>query len=263
MGGLSSSLYSTKTTPTKLTPSSCPHFPRPFYFLLLCLSLTDSRRIPYVTTPSGRRLQDWDCADAIDLPLLESTLRHVHRHGALPPELYSKEDSNSVGESGISDAEVQAHRKGVVTWLNTSDLPQSVRSITICILDGFLLYSNPEKRSIPRSITDALDLKLFIRSDYARTKARREARKGYVTLEGFWEDPEGYVDEVVWPNYVEEHKWMFKDGNVDEGDLERSVREEGILVAPGKGEMSMGELLSWCVGTVESDIASILGKSNR
>jgi nicotinamide/nicotinate riboside kinase len=220
-------------------------------------------RIPYVTTPSGRRLQDWDCADAIDLPLLESTLRHVHEHGALPPELYSKEDRNAVGESGVSDAQVQAHREAVVSWLGKSDLPESVRSITICILDGFLLFSDPAKRSIPRRITDALDLKLFIRSDYARTKARREARKAYVTLEGFWEDPEGYVDEVVWPNYVQEHQWMFEDGDVDQGDLEGRVRGEGILVAPGKGETGMGELLSWCVGTIEREMGSILGKSNR
>jgi nicotinamide/nicotinate riboside kinase len=202
-------------------------------------------RIPNITTPTGRQLQDWDCADAIDLPLLESTLKHIHDHGALPPELYSKEDQNSVGESGVSDAEVQAHHQAVVSWLGTSKLPESV---TICILDGFLLYSNPAKRSIPQGITDLLDLKLFIRSDYARTKTRREARKGYVTLEGFWEDPEGYVDEVVWPNYVAEHKWMFRDGDVDKGDLDGRVQ----------GERSMGELLTWCVGTIEREIGGVM-----
>jgi nicotinamide/nicotinate riboside kinase len=221
-----------------------------------------SYRIPYVTTPSGRRLQDWDCADAIDLPLLESTLQHVHDHGALPPELYSKEDQNSVGESGVPDAEVQAHREAVVSWLGKFELPESVRSITICILDGFLLYSDPTKPSITPSITELLDLKLFIRSDYVRTKTRREARKGYVTLEGFWEDPEGYVDEVVWPNYVTEHKWMFKDGDVDKGDLEGRVQEERILVGPGKGERSMSELLTWSVETIEMEIGRILGVSN-
>ena len=229
----------------------------------MCVAHTQPHRIPYVTTPSGRRLQDWDCADAIDLPLLESTLQHVHNRGALPPQLHSKEDQNSVGESGVSDGEVRAHHGAVASWLSKSELPESVKSITICILDGFLLYSDPAKPSIPQRITDLLDLKLFIRSDYARTKSRREARKGYVTLEGFWEDPEGYVDEVVWPNYVVEHKWMFKDGEVDKGDVEGRVREERILVGPGSGEKSMGELLTWCVETVEREVGLILREPKK
>jgi nicotinamide/nicotinate riboside kinase len=206
-------------------------------------------------------LQDWDCADAIDLPLLEATLRHVRSHGVLPPELYSKEDQNSVGESGVSDAEVQAHREAVVAWLNKAELLESVKSITICILDGFLLYSDPAKPSIPHSITEQLNLKLFLRSDYVRTKTRREARKGYVTLEGFWDDPEGYVDEVVWPNYVAQHKWMFNDGDVDQGDLKGRVEEERILVGPGKGERSMSELLQWAVESIEREVERILRDS--
>jgi nicotinamide/nicotinate riboside kinase len=190
-------------------------------------------------------------------------LRHIHSHGALPSQLYSKEDQNSVGESGVSNADVKRHHEAVVSWLNDLRLPESIRSITICILDGFLLYSDPAKPSIPTSITGLLDLKLFIRSDYARTKTRREARKGYVTLEGFWEDPEGYVDEVVWPNYVTEHKWMFNDGDVDMGDLEWTVHEEGILVGPGKGEKSMGELLTWCIETIEREVGKILTEPNK
>jgi nicotinamide/nicotinate riboside kinase len=260
MDGPPSFSYSTKMIPIKLT-QSLSHIMQ--CNIVVSLSHTQCHRIPYVTTPSGRRLQDWDCADAIDLPLLESTLQHIHRHGALPPQLYSKEDQNSVGESGVSNADVERHREAVVSWLSNLNLPESVRSITICILDGFLLYSDPSKPSIPTSITGLLDLKLFIRSDYARTKTRREARKGYVTLEGFWEDPEGYVDEVVWPNYVTEHKWMFKDGDVDMGDLEWRVREEEILVGPGKGEKNMSELLTWCVETIEREVGKVLRESNK
>jgi nicotinamide/nicotinate riboside kinase len=151
--------------------------------------------------------------------------------------------------------------QAVVSWLSMAKLPKSVNSVTICILDGFLLYSDPARRSIPRSITDLLDLKLFVRSNYERTKTRREARKGYVTLEGFWEDPEGYVDEVVWPNYIAEHKWMFEGRDVDDGEVAERVQEEGILVAPGKGEMSIGELLLWSVETIEREIVRILGES--
>jgi hypothetical protein len=30
-------------------------------------------------------------------------------------------------------------------------------------------------------------------------EARREARTGYTTIEGWWADPPGYVDKIVWP----------------------------------------------------------------
>jgi nicotinamide/nicotinate riboside kinase len=181
----------------------------------------------------------------------------VREHGALPPELYSKEHHNEVGASGVGDAEVERHREAVVSWLGAAALPASVTAITVCVLDGFLLYSDPARRAIPRSVTDLLDVKLFLRSNYERTKARRKARKGYVTLQSFWEDPEGYVDEVVWPNYVAGHRWMFEDGDVD-GEVVDKVREEGILVAPGKGERSIGELLAWCVEMIEMEIERIL-----
>lgn len=150
--------------------------------------------------------------------------------------------------------EIQRHHDQVTTWLNTADLPSELKSITLCILDGFLLYSDPEKPSIPLTITDQLDLKLFIRTDHERTKTRREARNGYVTLEGFWKDPEGYVDEVVWPNYVRDHGWMFHDSDVDQGELVPLVEKQGISVGPGKGEKSMSELLDWSVDTIRREV---------
>jgi nicotinamide/nicotinate riboside kinase len=60
-------------------------------------------------------------------------------------------------------------------------------------------------------------------------KRRRESRNGYVTLEGFWEDPEGYFDRVVWPNYVDEHGYLFEEGDV-EGRVDEVRRKEGVVV---------------------------------
>ena len=75
-----------------------------------------------------------------------------------------------------------------------------------------------------------------------------------MTLEGFWEDPPGYVDEVVWPNYLREHAWMFEGGDVDQGALTEEVGRQGIFVGPGKGEKGMGELLDWAVGVLTGEI---------
>ena len=99
----------------------------------------------------------------------------------------------------------------------------------ICIIDGFLLYSESM-----HSIRELFDVKLFLRTDYATAKSRRENRTGYVTLEGFWEDPPGYVEKVVWPNYVGDHAFLFEGGNV-EGDFKGEVLESvGVKVPPGE-----------------------------
>lgn len=79
--------------------------------------------------------------------------------------------------------------------------------------------------------------------------------------QNFWTDPPGYVDDIVWPRYVEDHAWLLvpeseardKDVSalrelVGEGD---NVREDmGVLVAPGKGRAPMVELLEWAVEEV-------------
>lgn len=96
-----------------------------------------------------------------------------------------------------------------------------------------------------------LDVKLFLRTTYAKAKARREARDGYATIEGFWEDPPGYVDKIVWPNYVEEHAWMFEDGDV-EGSFRQDVLDKDGVKVPEAGHVDddMKKTLEWAVDTL-------------
>lgn len=104
-------------------------------------------------------------------------------------------------------------------------------------------------------LSPCLDVKLFVRTSYARAKARREARHGYVTLEGFWEDPPGYVDSVVWPNYVADHAWMFEGGHVEGRFNERALDEAGICVlkdAPVDADMEV--VLAWVVDTILAEL---------
>lgn len=100
-------------------------------------------------------------------------------------------------------------------------------------------------------IQPELDLKIFLRASYERAKARREARDGYVTLEGFWADPPGYVDKVVWPNYVKEHAWMFEGGDVEGKFKPEELEAHKIKVPAGEpldGEMT--ETLEWLVDVI-------------
>lgn len=163
------------------------------------------------------------------------------------PTLDSKEDQNSVGKCPVSDSTIAALKAYVKTWTETGNpghgiLTDSQTPVRLCVFDGFLLYS---KALAP--IQPQMDIKLFLQVSYAKAKARREARSGYVTLEGFWEDPPGYVDKIVWPNYVEDHAWMFEGGDV-EGRLKDDVlKETGILSQEGAVDLDMETTLKWAV----------------
>ena len=152
-----------------------------------------------------------------------------------------------MGEIPVSDATIQALKARVKTWISFGNpgfgiLENSNQPLRICIFDGFLLYC---KSMAP--VQPQIDMKLFLRVSYAKAKARREARIGYVTLEGFWEDPPGYVDKIVWPNYVEDHKWMFEGEDVEGKLKEDVVKETSIKCQDGGVDIDMEATLKWAV----------------
>jgi nicotinamide/nicotinate riboside kinase len=89
---------------------------------------------------------------------------------------------------------------------------------------------------------------------------RRSNRDGYVTVEGFWTDPPGYVEKIVWPNYVASHEWLFQDGVVEGGELDTNVLErEGIhALATEKEDVEFGRTLEWAVGVVMGELERIV-----
>lgn len=187
-------------------------------------------------------LQDWDCLESLNLPALEAALKHIKATGALPEDLESQEDKNDVGQVEVDE--------GVV-----AELKEKVRAgVRVAIIDGFLLYSNEMS-----SIRELFDAKLFLRTDYETAKTRREARSGYVTLEGFWADPPGYVDKIVWPNYVKDHAFLFQDGDV-EGEVDRDVANRlGIQVMPKTAKGYMTECLKWAYRAIEASLSELKG----
>ena len=124
-------------------------------------------------------VQDWDCLEAVDLRKLHSALEYIKQNGSPPPDLHSKEDQNSVGDCNVDKAVVDRLQNVAA---DTSDR----KPVNIALIDGFLLYAQSM-----HNIRDQLDLKLFLRTDYETAKSRRNARSGYVTIEGFWQDPPG------------------------------------------------------------------------
>ncbi|KAJ5415634.1 hypothetical protein N7465_004329 [Penicillium sp. CMV-2018d] len=141
-------------------------------------------KIPYTTTASGEKIQDWDTASAIDIPFLSQALHYVRENGTLPPRLRSKEDQNDTTDSGVSDEVVQELRDIVRSRLQNEAAEKSTeKSPTIAFLEGFLLFAPPEQEQhVLRSVHDAIHLPLFLPAAYELVKARREGRSGYVTV---------------------------------------------------------------------------------
>ncbi|KAL5407172.1 hypothetical protein PMIN06_008493 [Paraphaeosphaeria minitans] len=194
--------------------------------------------------PVKNGIQDWDCLESLNLPQLQQTLAYIKEHGKPPPHFVSKEDQNSVGEHGVSLEAVEKAKARIRKAVNEAEWNRR-----ICVVDGFLLFSADMK-----AVRELFDVKMFLRTSYATAKRRREARSGYVTLEGFWDDPPGYVDTIVWPNYIHHHKFLFVDEDVDkelDESVCRTIRLEGM---PRDAEENMGRCLEWAVDVLEKVI---------
>lgn len=196
-------------------------------------------------------LQDWDCLEAIDLPLFERVLKYVKDNGKLPADFESKEDKNDVGKVDVE----QSTRDWCEEQTANIAKAKPGTKVTIAIVDGFLLYSKEMAL-----LSSYLDVKLFLRTNFSTAKHRREARSGYVTLEGFWEDPPGYVEKVVWPNYVKDHAFLFEGGNV-EGAYNKVCDELGINGMPREAEGDMSKCLKWAHAQVCSQVQKKLTAS--
>lgn len=230
--GISGPSSSGKTTVSRLLRDI---FPGTFILHLDDFYLTDAE------IPVKDGIQDWDCLESLDLQGLRAALTHIKEHGRSPPSLVSKEDQNSVGQHGVDPATADRLKKDIEELVKQCDW-----KTPIAIVDGFLLFSESMA-----DIRQLFDVKLFLRTSYDTAKMRREARSGYVTLEGFWEDPPGYVDRIVWPNYVKDHAFLFEGRDVHAELNDNVCRDLDIYGMPREAERNMTNCLEWGVGVLE------------
>ncbi|KAA1476809.1 P-loop containing nucleoside triphosphate hydrolase protein [Dentipellis sp. KUC8613] len=157
-------------------------------------------------------VQDWDSAPtALAWPRLRAFLRTAKRAATLPPDHHSHDHLNAqrpvpVGE-GLA-GRWAAQFRGVQERLEAG--AEGVH-VVWGLVDGFLLYWDPE-------VVETLDAKFFLRVPRATLEARRVERSGYYTAEGgFWRDPPGYFEQLVWPAYVAAHEGIFENHDVVHG----------------------------------------------
>ncbi|KAK7206178.1 nicotinamide riboside kinase 1 [Myxozyma melibiosi] len=228
--GLSGPSSSGKSTLSRLLVQLFPHS-----FILH----EDDFYKPESEIPVVNGVENWDCPEAIDFESLKRALAYIKENAKLPDDVPYKEDKNDLGTPPVTPDEATSIKEAVIG-------PDSILEKRLfCLVDGFLLYND-------REVTAELDVRLLLRAPFEKLKERREARNGYATLEGFWVDPPGYFEDVVWPGYVKAHKGLFEDGHVDGNLTEDSIRQ-GIKAASSL-DMHMKDLLAWALKEIESAV---------
>ncbi|KAI5819743.1 P-loop containing nucleoside triphosphate hydrolase protein [Pyronema omphalodes] len=196
-------------------------------------------------------VQNWDCPEAIDWVEFLRVLRFVKVAGRMPVGFRSviegaeevvEKDEEEKGDNGDNGDGKKKEKEGLVR----REILEELRSLLekeglmgekIVIVEGFLMF---QKDSV---VDKEADAKILLRVDRETAKKRREKR-GYLTIEGYWQDPPGYFDDIVWPNYVKAHEHLFENGQVEQ-ELNEEARTERRIHMPPPGNME--ETLRWAV----------------
>lgn len=190
-------------------------------------------------------VQDWDCIEALEPERLLKVLQYVKEHGRVPEWHKSIQGGNAVGEVAVREDEIKTLEKKSRTQSAGKSSPN------ICIMDGFLLFSENMAQ-----VREVFDVKILMRGDLATTKARRETRMGYACYDSFWQDPPNYIEDVVWPNHVRDHSFLYRDGDV-EGDVDEVVCARlGIQAMSSRDQQDMTSCIQWAVSVIDKAMQS-------
>ena len=201
--------------------------------------------------PIHNGIQDWDCAEAIDVGKLVAALKRLKASETVEAVLdgvASTEIPEAEGvKSAVNEVVLNRLRSELMAWEADTRLEkQGWERPPLLFIDGFLLFGETVCK-----IREQLDIKIFLRSTYEDSKRRRSERKGtYITHEGYWEDPPGYFDQIVWPNYAKNHEFLFLNDNI-EGPVNDEVSKSlDIDVVPGMGMKTLEETLLYVCSVI-------------
>ncbi|KAK6345473.1 ribosylnicotinamide kinase [Orbilia javanica] len=205
---------------------------------------------------TGQKVQDWDCPEALNFPAFISSLRHAKQFGRLPDSHQSYEVTHAAGvdesllklaneDGGDGRERILGLERMVVGWLKGVEEELGTKVERVVIVDGFLIFG----KGVPEELKEEFDVKLMIRTPYEKAKQRREDRAGYATMEGFWQDPPGYFELLVWPAYVKQHSYLFHNGDMNSGVLTEEALRSGLRT-PAETDLTLMQTLEWAVETL-------------
>ncbi|KAI9504136.1 P-loop containing nucleoside triphosphate hydrolase protein [Coemansia spiralis] len=143
-------------------------------------------------------IQDWDCPEAFDMSAMVQSIRSTSK------------GLQSIGATNNDNKAEDAQSHFASQWANPpEDVDKMVDAknipFSIVLVEGILLFHDRVHGDDAYPATE-FDAGMFIYAEYQTLKSRREARAGYTTKEGFWADPPGYFDSIVYPNFIKCHE---------------------------------------------------------
>lgn len=175
---------------------------------------------------------NWDCQEAIDY---DKFIKHIE-------VLRSKKVADESLVSLEIEPDLKLEPEEINYFKNEVRKMPGILSKTIVLVDGFMLYHSSK-------VLKLFDVKLFFRASFETLKARREARQGYNTVSGFWVDPPDYFTKIVWPEYVKNHEYLFKDNDVTKSLNDYATKQIGIRDIMNE-DLKLHHLISWAINEI-------------
>ncbi|KAG2015833.1 hypothetical protein CC2G_009066 [Coprinopsis cinerea AmutBmut pab1-1] len=187
-------------------------------------------------------VQDWDApAGAISWDRLIDSLHVIKSTGKLPEDHRSHDHLNLQKDIPV-DSESADRWREKFRLIQQRVVGEKHEKLVFGILDGFLLYWHPK-------VVEQLDVRIMLRVPHDVLKQRRHERHGYHTAEGaLWRDPPGYWEDIVYPAYIEAHRELFTEGDVEHGQLTGN-KVEGLVMLETLN-MSMTEAVERSCSTI-------------
>lgn len=172
--------------------------------------------------------KDWDCPEAIDFDKFVEYIENIKK-GVLS-EVKTLESDVTLK---LSKDEISEYRRKIPSTPNT----------LYVFVDGFMLFHDPK-------IISLFDLKLFFYASFDTLKYRRESRSGYNTEAGFWVDPPNYFENIVWPQYVKNHNYLFIDNDVNKELNTYAIKDLGLLSYQNESKTTLNDLIQWSIDSI-------------
>lgn len=179
------------------------------------------------------RVQDWDSpTGAISWDKFIAFLRRVKATGEIPSGHRSHDHLNEQEDIPIAEEFKDSWAAEFQKIKQEHETREAGTKIMWAIVDGFLLYWNLD-------VIAELDVRIMLRVPHDVLEKRRHERHGYHTAEGdLWRDPPNYWGQIIYPAYLEAHRDVFANGDVEHGVPTDKVKG---LVLLDTLEMTMGE----------------------
>ncbi|KAG2114079.1 P-loop containing nucleoside triphosphate hydrolase protein [Suillus cothurnatus] len=206
-----------------------------------------------LSTHPGLNTKNWDAPSAIDWPRMRKFLQDVKGFGSIPLDHIGYDNWNDGRDVPIDENRADAWTARFQDLGQRCLIAANTKVIWV-LVDGFMLYWDQD-------VIRQLDVCMFLRIPKHILKMRRGARFRFLTQpEVPWTDPEGYWDDICYPEYTVTHKDLFKDGNIETGELNEGQVKGLLMIEPeAKEKMDMIDIVETCLEKLACVVSDLMG----